>query len=161
MKGLQAEAADRQAQYEALEEKMAAERAEKEELTALANERLQRIEALEAESAEWQKIEEEMKEMYARLEEVEDLKRMYERRIKGLRIRLRAAGTPDDDYTELIDMQSDSPRPSQPNSPHATSPSQENSHSEETTAEAPVSTPEEKSSGEDDTRWLRTLPQDM
>lgn len=129
---LHAETAEWQAKYEAMAGRMEEERAGKEALETLVEEQRTRLEALEAESAEWRMIEEEMKEMYARLEEVEELKRTYERRIKGLRVRLRAAGTPDDEYTELIDMQADPPRPPQPNPP-----------------------------AEDDTRWLRTLPKDL
>lgn len=109
------------------------------------------VKEYEEESAEWSRIEEEMLEVYGKLESVEQLKRDYERKIERLRLRLRdeMSDSTNDEKSELIDMQTDAPptraRGSQTPQPKT----------------GKVQPGDEERPEESTSPWLRVLPSDL
>lgn len=110
------------------------------------------LEDYKAESLSWRQIERDMEEVYARLEDVDELKRGYERKIARLRLRLRDSGEAsacdEDENSELIDMRRDA---------------QSGGASVMTSGEKRVSSTRDENSDmeEDDSDWLRTLPREI
>ncbi|MDE6295277.1 MAG: hypothetical protein K2M03_04350 [Muribaculaceae bacterium] len=105
----------------------------------------------EDEAAEWSRIEEEMLDVYRKLESVEELKRDYERKIERLRLRLRDEMTEDasDDSSELIDMQTDAPQVVSSGTRQSAAISSNEMSGDDTSHEESTSP------------WLRILPRDL